>query len=118
MKKNSINYSDLSKKALEYLKDTYIKEKVLSMSEKELKEFVSENISHQIKSTIGHEEETEAWKEMENFFQDEFDLVINNIQKKIQSDTPLGEINIENKKEENIEENNNNLDENSKIDMW
>ena len=48
MKKQSINYSDLSKKQLENLKEHYIQKKVESMSHQELKEYVLEIISHQI----------------------------------------------------------------------
>ena len=59
MKKKKIIYSDLSKKQLEHLKELYIQKKVYSMSNKELKEFVLEIISHQINDTIGKEEEME-----------------------------------------------------------
>ena len=72
MKKNSLHYSDLSKKELEFLKDTYVQEKINSMNEKELKNFVFDSIQHQIKDTIGNEEETEAWREMQNFFNESF----------------------------------------------
>ena len=49
MKKKSITYTDLSKKQLQHLKELYIQKKVECMSHKELKEFVLEIISHQIK---------------------------------------------------------------------
>ena len=39
MKKNSIIYSDLSKKQLETIKELYIQKKVESMSHKELKQW-------------------------------------------------------------------------------
>ena len=68
MKKNSIIYSDLSKKQLESLKELYIQRKVESMSHQELKQYVLEIISHQINDTIGKEEEMEAWREMSDFF--------------------------------------------------
>ena len=45
------------------------------MSNKELKEFASEIISHQINNTIGKEEEIEAWEEMSNFFNEELKLL-------------------------------------------
>ena len=48
MKKKSIIYSDLSKKQLENLKELYIQKKVESMVI-ELKQYVLEIISHQIK---------------------------------------------------------------------
>ena len=50
MKKNKFNYSDLSNKELENLKEYYINEKVKNMNELELRKFVYENISHQIKN--------------------------------------------------------------------
>ena len=53
MKKKPIIYSDLSIKQLENLKELYIKKKVESMSQKELKQYVLEIISHQINDTIG-----------------------------------------------------------------
>ena len=64
MKKKSFIYSDLSKKQLEKLKEVYIQKKVESMSDKELKQYVTEIISHQINDTIDKEEEMEAWREI------------------------------------------------------
>ena len=86
MKNKSYTYKSLSKKGLLFLKDKYIIEKVNAMTLNELKEFVSENISHQIKDTIGDEEENEAWEEMENFFNDEFIANIEEIQKQFPID--------------------------------
>ncbi len=85
MEKKDFNYKNLSSKELEYLKDIYIDQKVRTMDFNELKNFVSEHISLQIKSTIGHDEELEAWQEMENFFKDEFENTINSIQIKFNS---------------------------------
>ena len=85
MSKKKINYSDLSTKELELLKDTYIDLKVKSMNNDDLRSFVIENISIQIKNTIGNEEELEAWQEMEEFFKDEFVNTIHDIQIKIKS---------------------------------
>ena len=82
MKKKKIIYSDLSKKQLEHLKELYIQKKVYSMSNKELKEFVLEIISHQINDTIGKEEEMEAWDEMSNFLGEQFEIIIQEIQQK------------------------------------
>ena len=72
MKKNSIIYSDLSKKQLENLKELYIQKKVESMSHQELQQYVREIVSHQINDTICKEEEMEAWKEMSDFFGEQF----------------------------------------------
>ena len=85
MVKKQINYSDLSTKELEVLKDTYINLKVKSMSNNDLKDFAIENLSLQIKNTIGSDEELEAWQEMEEFFKDEFDNTISDIQIMIRS---------------------------------
>jgi len=82
MKKKSIIYSDLSKKQLESLKELYIQKKVKSMSHQELREYVLDNISHQINDTIGKEEEMEAWKEMSVFFGEQFEIIILEIQSK------------------------------------
>tara|TARA_Y100000589_G_scaffold313576_1_gene335045 strand:+ start:199 stop:549 length:351 start_codon:yes stop_codon:yes gene_type:complete len=114
MTKNQITYSDLSNKELELLKDLYINLKVKSMNIIDLKEFVSENISLQIKNTIGNDEELEAWREMEEFFKDEFDSTIRDIQLKVRSkQSGQGNINIDQMKPE-IED----KDKEKKIDMW
>ena len=117
MKKKSIIYSDLSKKQLETLKELYIQKKVESMSHQELKQYVLEIISHQINDTIGKEEEREAWKEMSDFFGDQFEVVILNIQKKYSENENVldTEIDIQKQRLELLERNN--LDQEKK-DMW
>ena len=82
MKKKLTIYSELSKKQLLHLKEVYIQKKVKSMSHQELKEFVLDIISHQINDTIGKEEEMEAWAEMSNFFGEEFEITIQEVQSK------------------------------------
>ena len=99
MAKQKINYSDLSNKELELLKDIYIDLKVKSMNINDLKGFAFENISLQIKNTIGNDEELEAWQEMEDFFKDEFLSRIQDIQIKLRSkNNELTNLNIEEKK--------------------
>ena len=117
MKKKSLIYSDLTKKQLENLKETYIKKKVESMSLQDLKNFVLEIIPLQIINTIGKEEEMEAWKEMSDFFGDQFELVISEIQVKFSEDKNVLETEIDPQKQrlELIERNN--LDQEKK-DMW
>ena len=98
MAKKQINYSDLSGKELEELKDKYIDLKVKSMNAKDLKDFAIENISLQIKNTIGNDEELEAWQEMEEFFKEEFEDTIRDIKNKIRSKNGEPEnVNIERK---------------------
>ena len=46
------------------------------MSHQELKQYVLEIISHQINDTIGKEEEMEAWREMSDFFGEQFEIII------------------------------------------
>ena len=117
MKKKSIIYSDLSKKQLENLKEFYIKKKVESMSHKELKQYVLEIISHQIMDTIGKEEEMEAWREMSDFFEEQFEKVILDIQSKFsENNNDLEkEVDPQKKRLELIERNN---FEKEKKDMW
>ena len=114
MAKKQINHSDLSSKELELLKDIYIDLKVKSMNINDLKSFAFENISLQIKNTIGNEEELEAWQEMEDFFKDEFLSTIQDIQIKLKSkNDELTNLNIEEKKlavEDTVED--------KKLDMW
>ena len=114
MAKKQFNFKDLSAKELELLKETYINLKVNSMSNDDLKNFAIENISIQIKSTIGNEEEVEAWQEMEDFFKDDFENTIQKIKtlieikygKTLSSDN--AQIKIESE----------NVEETKKQDMW
>ena len=117
MKKKSFIYSDLSKKQLENLKEFYIQKKVESMSNQELKQYVIDNISHQINDTIGKEEEEEAWGEMSDFFEEKFEMIITEIQTKFIDDNNLvkNEIDPQKQRVELLERNN--LDQNKK-DMW
>ena len=114
MAKKEIKYSDLSTKELELLKDIYIDLKVQSMNTNELKDFAIENISLQIKNTVGNDEELEAWHEMEDFFKDEFENTILDIQIKMRSKKTEGnnlyveEIKLEKQHEA----------EDKKLDMW
>ena len=89
MEQKKYMYSDLSKKQLQNIKELYIQNKVNSMSDKELKEFALEIISHQIIETIGKEEEVEAWEEMSDFFGEEFEKIILEIQQKYTKDSDL-----------------------------
>ena len=117
MEKKSLIYSDLSKKQLENLKEFYVQKKVESMSHQELKKYVLEIISHQIKDTIGKEEEMEAWKEISDFFGEQFEEIVLEIQTKYKVDQSLidAEIDPQKKRLELIERNN--LDQEKK-DMW
>ena len=114
MTKKQINYSDLSSNELEILKDKYIDQRVKSMNFKDLKDFAIEHISLQIKNTIGNDEELEAWQEMEEFFKDEFDNTIRNIQIKMKqkygNETNISIDEKELEAEAKIKE--------EKIDMW
>ncbi len=117
MKKKSFIYSDLSKKQLEKLKEFYVHKKVESMSNQELKEYVLEIISHQINDTIGKEEEMEAWREISDFFGEQFEIVILEIQTKYIDDKNVleTEIDAQNQRIELLERNN--FDKEKK-DMW
>ena len=114
MAKKQINYSDLSTKELELLKDTYIDLKVKSMNNNDLKDFAIENISLQIKNTIGNDEELEAWQEMEEFFKEEFEDIIKDIQIKMRSknDEHTNLTNEEIKMKTEVKH------EDTKLDMW
>jgi len=117
MKKKSFIYSDLSKKQLEKLKEFYIQKKVESMSYQELKQYVKEIISHQINDTIGKEEEVEAWREMSDFFGEQFEIVILEILTKYIEEKNVLETEIDPQKQriELLEKNNL---EQKKKDMW
>ena len=117
MKKKSIIYSDLSKKQLENLKELYIQKKVESMSHQELKQYVLEIISHLIKDTIGKEEEMEAWREMSDFFGEQFEKNILEIQTKYTDVENVMETEIDSQKQRIELLERNNLDQEKK-DMW
>ena len=117
MKKKSIIYSDLSKKQLEKLKEFYVQKKVESMSHQELKQYVLEIISHQINDTIGKEEEMEAWSEMSDFFGEQFEIIILEIQTKYIDDKNVIETEIDSHKQRIELLERNNL-EKEKKDMW
>ena len=117
MKKKPIVYSDLSKKQLENLKELYIQKKVESMSHKELKQYVLEIISHQINDTIGKEEEMEAWREMSDFFGEQFEINILEIQAKYIDDKNEIETEIDSQKQRIKLLERNNFDQEKK-DMW
>ena len=117
MKKKSFIYSDLSKQQLEKLKEFYIQKKVESMSHKELKEYVLEIISHQINDTIDKEEEMEAWREISDFFGEQFEVVVLEIQNKYIDDKNVFETEINSQKQRIELLERNNLDQEKK-DMW
>ena len=117
MKKRSFTYLDLSKKQLENLKELYIQKKVESMSHKELKQYVLEIISHQINDTIGKEEEMEAWREMSEFFGEQFEINILEIQTKYIDDKNVIATEIDSQKQRIELLERNNLDQEKK-DMW
>ena len=117
MKKKSFIYSDLSSKQLEKLKEFYIQKKVESMSHQELKQYVLEIISHQINDTIDKEEEMEAWKEMSDFFGEQFEEITLEIQTKYSDDKNLIQTKVDPHKQrlELLEKNNIGQE---KKDMW
>ena len=117
MKKKSLIYSDLSKKQLENLKEFYVKKKVESMSHQELKQYVQEIISHQVNDTIDKEEEMEAWREMSEFFGEQFEIIILEIQTKYSGEETLIENEVDPQKQriELLERNNSGQE---KKDMW
>ena len=117
MKKKEIIYSNLSKKQLEKLKELYVQKKVESMSHQELKNYVLEIISHQINDTIDKEEEMEAWREMSDFFGEQFEITILEIQKKYIDQKNVLETEIDTQKQRiELLEKHNSVQE--KKDMW
>jgi hypothetical protein len=117
MKKKSFNYSDLSKKQLENLKEIYVKKKVESMSHQELQQYVQEIISHQVNDTIDKEEEMEAWREMSEFFGEQFEIIILKVQTKYIDEKIDIDNDIDPQKQRIDLLERNNLDQEKK-DMW
>ena len=117
MKKKSFIYSDLSKKQLENLKELYVQKKIESMNHQELKEYVQDIISHQVNDTIDKEEEMEAWREMSDFFGEQFEIFIQEIQIKYIDDKNVLETEIDSQKQRIEFLERNNADQEKK-DMW
>jgi len=87
------------------------------MSHQELKQYVLEIISHQINDTIGKEEEMEAWREMSDFFGEQFEINILEIQTKSIDDKNVMETEIDSQKQRIEFLERNNFDQEKK-DMW
>ncbi len=117
MKKKQLIFSDLSKKQLDSLKEVYIQRKVDSMSIKELRKFVIDIIAHQITDTIDKEEEMEAWREMSDFFGEDFEIIISELQQKYSLDEDSDDKNLDpTKQRQDLLAMNNIAKE--KTDMW
>ena len=87
------------------------------MSNQELKQYVLEIISHQINDTIDKEEEMEAWREMSDFFGEQFEITILEIQTKYTEDENALKTEIDSQKQRIELLERNNLDQEKK-DMW
>tara|TARA_B100001029_G_C14911567_1_gene366828 strand:+ start:40 stop:396 length:357 start_codon:yes stop_codon:yes gene_type:complete len=77
-----LSYKDLTESELDSLKDLYISSRVNSMTEAELRQFATEIIIDQIKGTVGHAEEKEAWAEIKDHFSDELSKKILEVKEK------------------------------------
>ncbi len=93
-KMEELTYKDLTDIELDALKDMYISSRVNSMSEKDLRLFVRDIIIDQVKGTVGHAEEKEAWAEIKEHFTDELTNKIIEVKakysknKKVESKSP------------------------------
>ena len=87
------------------------------MSHQELKQYVLEIISHQINDTIGKEEEMEAWREMSDFFGEQFEIIILEIQTKHSDEKNAIDTDIDLQKQRLELLERNNIDQEKK-DMW
>ena len=77
-----LTYKDLSKTELDYLKDMYISSKVDSMTESDLRKFVTEIIIDQVKGTVGNAEEKEVWEEIKDHFSEDLSNKILEVRQK------------------------------------
>ena len=87
------------------------------MSHLELKQYVLEIISHQINDTIDKEEEMEAWREMSEFFGDNFEIILLEIQTKYSDEENYINNALDSQKQRIELLERNNLDKEKK-DMW
>ncbi len=79
MTNEEISFKDLTRDQLSNLKETYINLRIDSMSEKQLKDFARDVIDLQVNGTVGNQEEKEIWKEMKEFFKDDFETKIKEV---------------------------------------
>ena len=93
------------------------KKKIESMSHQELKEYVQDIISHQVNDTIDKEEEMEAWREMSEFFGEQFEIILLELQAKYIEDKNVLETEIDSQKQRIELLERNNFDQEKK-DMW
>ena len=103
---------------------TYLFYLYLNYSSQVILFFVSEDLflfqkrfSHQINDTIDNEEEMEAWREMSDFFGEQFEIFILEIQTKYIDDKNVTETEIDSQKQRIELLERNNLDQEKK-DMW
>ena len=120
MSKEEISYKDLANSQLDKLKEIYIDSRMKQMTDDDVRLFVRTVISDQIKSTVGNDEEREAWKEMKDHFDIQFeDKIKEVIRDKISDEKSLltpEQIELE-KRLKYLEERNKEKDEKSS-DMW
>ncbi len=113
-----VSFKDLSKLELEDLKSIYIENRVNSMDEKSLRDYVKEVLQLQVTGTVGNEEEKEVWKEMKEFFKEEFLDIIKSVRAARKKDNPDVETEV-NEYQKRIEVLENRKDNNNKnLDMW
>jgi len=117
--KEEISYKDLSNRQLDNLKELYIESRLSKMGEEDLRIFVKTIITDQIKGTVGHQEEKEAWKEMKDHFDDNFEKTIKGILKSIGiSDESISPEQQELEKRLDLLEKRKKDSENLNSDMW
>ena len=77
-----LSHKDLTEFELDTLKDMYISSRVNSMTESDLRKFVTEIIIDQIKGTYGNAEEKEAWAEIKEHFSEDLSQKIQEVKEK------------------------------------
>ena len=79
---DEITFKDLSQAELNALKDMYISSRIETMTESDLRKFVKEIITDQIKGTVGNAEEKEAWEEIKDHFSEDLGKKIKEVKEK------------------------------------
>ena len=93
-----LTYKDLSDKELDTLKDMYISSRVNTMTESDLRNFVTEIFPDQVKGTVGNAEEKEAWQEIKDHFSEDLSQKIREVKEKCNKNPK-----VEQKSQEEIE---------------
>ncbi len=117
MTNDRLNFSDLTRDELDKLKDVYVDSRLNCMSNDDMRSFVKITIEDQIKGTVGNEEERDAWKEMRDHFQTDFEEKVLSVRKEQEGNQNISPEEIEKERRIKLVEKRKQEKDNNE-DMW